>query len=290
MRGRGLGSGHNTAICVVPERMLNAFVEAEFAFELYQRWENHAYDILPQSEGVSEGDWQTAGYDMDMEFPQVSMLANNYGKEWKDFLSRKDYKSDILWVISEDCDYDDFQTLMGDFLDDREWRDVETKDDVEKAIKEFQDIVRESTHPSYSPTLQSKKSKLDDAVGDGDDDEKRGEDAPDSNVFVSPDYLVDEPDDDPGVPDVCVEFNFENPINHYNCMTGDTWAVSDGDFYVNSSNPYDNLGDARKATWQCSLKFWNKWQDKLKKNSLSEIKNLRQRWMSAIEDGSWKSD
>jgi hypothetical protein len=142
MRGRGLGSGRKTTE-VVPERMLNAFVEWEVAFELYNRWEN---DILPQFEGVSDGDWQTAGYDMDKEFPQVSMLANNYGKEWEEFLSRKDYQSDIVWVISDDLDYDDFQTLMWDFLDDREWRDVETKDDVEKAIKEFQDIVRKSTH------------------------------------------------------------------------------------------------------------------------------------------------
>ena len=152
---------------VVPERMLNAFVEAELASELYHRWENHASDILPQFENVSEGDWEAAGYDMKEEFPQVSMLANNYGKEWKAFLSRRDDQSDIVWVISNDSDYDDFQTLMGDFLDDREWTDIETKDNVEKAIKEFQDIVRNSRDDDDGDDDGGNRPLF----SDGDDDE-----------------------------------------------------------------------------------------------------------------------
>ena len=137
MRRTGRKTAH-----VVPERILNAFVEAELASALLQRWEDYAYDLLPQFEDVSEGDWRAAGYDMDKEFPQVCMLANDYGEEWEAFLSRKDYPSDIAWVISDESDYDDFNALVEDFLSDRDFRDIETKDDVDEAIKEFQDLVR----------------------------------------------------------------------------------------------------------------------------------------------------
>lgn len=129
----------------VPEHMLGAFVEAEFVSELYGRWESHACDMLPQSEGVFNGDWQDSGYDMDKKFPMVLMLlANNYGNEWEAFLSRRGCQSDTVWIIDDDLDCDDFQALLVDFVDDR-WFDIETKDAVEKAIEEFQDIVRKST-------------------------------------------------------------------------------------------------------------------------------------------------
>ena len=117
--------------------MLDAFVESQLASELYDRWNDHAHDILPQCEGVQNGDWRKAGYDMDAAFPQVSMLANDFGNEWEEFLSRKDYDSDIVWVVSED-----FETLMSDFVE--VWRDIKTKEDVEKAIKELQEIVLKS--------------------------------------------------------------------------------------------------------------------------------------------------
>jgi hypothetical protein len=124
---------------------------------------------------------------------------------------------------------------------------------------------------------ENKKSRPDDATRGGDD-----------NVFVSPNYAVDGPDKEPYAPVVCVEFDFEHPINHNNnCMDGTTWAV--GDFHEDGSNPYDNLDDAYKATWQCNLKFWNEWQDKFKKRSFDGRSNVKKLWLSAIEDGSWKA-
>lgn len=149
MSGRGLGRFHRRldTVEVVPERLLGAFAEARLTDELYSRWESHAYDALPQFEGVMEGDWAAAGYDMDKEFPQVSMLANDFGKEWEVFARRRD-EDEVVWVISRGFDEDEFNELVEAFLDSDEygdspeWRDIDTKEAVDKTVKDFQYVVR----------------------------------------------------------------------------------------------------------------------------------------------------
>ena len=125
---------------VVPKRMLNAFIESELVSDLHTLWETHAYDMLAQYEGVCEGDWEGAGYDLDKEFPQVALLANNYGNEWKAFILRNDQST--LWVVSNALDNDDFQIYLDEFLYNR-WHKIQTKKDVDEAIEMFQDIIQD---------------------------------------------------------------------------------------------------------------------------------------------------
>ena len=96
--------------------------------------------MLAQYEGVCEGDWEGAGYDLDKEFPQVALLANNYGNEWKAFILRNDQST--LWVVSNALDNDDFQIYLDEFIYNR-WHKIQTKKDVDEAIEMFQDIIQD---------------------------------------------------------------------------------------------------------------------------------------------------
>jgi hypothetical protein len=144
----------------VPEHMMDAFVESELISQLSNSFLNYAADILPQYEGVEEGDWE-ALYSMDKEFPQIDILYDNWGKEWEGFI--EEIKKELLrmnspnatgkisWFISGrgtscDIDYEDFEKLVDDFLCDnwhsiRELNTRNFKEMVKPFIENFKEIV-----------------------------------------------------------------------------------------------------------------------------------------------------
>lgn len=124
---------------VVPEEKLDAFLESVVADQLQSLWEMHAVEMLPQYPGVAEGDWEEAGYNMDKEFPMVFVLANDYGKEWEEFTT--DDVVDVVWLI-DGIEKEEFEILLKDFLDNKDFRDLYTKEKVDESINEFQKTVR----------------------------------------------------------------------------------------------------------------------------------------------------
>ena len=126
---------------VVPKEKLDAFLESVVADQLQSLWETRAVEMLPQYPGVEEGDWEGAGYNMDKEFPMVSVLANDYGKEWEEYTARVDDVDDVVWLI-DGMEKEEFETLLEDFLDEKDFRDLYTKEKVDKTINEFQKTVR----------------------------------------------------------------------------------------------------------------------------------------------------
>jgi hypothetical protein len=123
---------------VVPEEKLDAFLESVVSDQLQSLWDMHAVEMLPQYPGVAEGDWEGAGYDMEVEFPMVSVLANDYGKQWEKYTTNFD---GVVWLI-DGIEKEDFETLLEDFLDERDFRDLYTKEKVDETINEFQKTVR----------------------------------------------------------------------------------------------------------------------------------------------------
>ena len=127
---------------VVPTSILNDFVASEFAAALSTRWETYAYDILPQYEGVINGDWEEAGYSIEREFPILVVLAERFGNAWKAYLdSQDDIRPSTTWVVSDMIDEDDFDELLGANLED--WRALDNVDKVQAAIAEFQKTIFE---------------------------------------------------------------------------------------------------------------------------------------------------
>ena len=152
MKGRGRRNPRK----LVPAVALDAFLENEFTSRLYDAWEERAYDMLPQFEGVVNGDWERL-YDMDNEFPQLKLLSENYGQKWKDFLTLHDERDDeTVWVISHSIDPDEFAELMDEYYGKIEFDTLRTKSKIDDAIVEFQKFVRE---------------KLAEEEGDEDEDE-----------------------------------------------------------------------------------------------------------------------
>ena len=127
---------------IVPTSILNDFVASEFAAALSTRWETYAYDILPQYEGVINGDWEEAGYSIEREFPILVVLAERFGNAWKAYLdSQDDIRPSTTWVVSDMIDEDDFDELLGANLED--WRALDNIDKVQAAIAEFQNTIFE---------------------------------------------------------------------------------------------------------------------------------------------------
>lgn len=121
---------------VVPEEKLDAFLESVVSDQLQSLWEMHAVEMLPQYPGVAEGDWEEAGYNMDEEFPMVSVLANDYGKGWEEYTT-----DGVVWLI-DGIEKEEFETLLEDFLDEKDFRDLYTKEKVDETINDFQKTVR----------------------------------------------------------------------------------------------------------------------------------------------------
>jgi hypothetical protein len=128
---------------VVPKEKLDAFLESMVADELQSLWETRAVEMLPQYPGVEEGDWKGAGYNMEKEFPMVFVLAKDYGKEWEEYsrIYTTDKVDGVVWLI-DGMEKEDFETLLEDFLGEKDFRDLYTKEEVDKTIKEFQYTVR----------------------------------------------------------------------------------------------------------------------------------------------------
>lgn len=147
------------------------------------------------------------------------------------------------------------------------------------------DVVKE--HNSYIAALSevdsgsTKRKRDEEQTSSRGDEHKRSKSG---KIIVSMDYSCVE-HEKPSLPDVSVEFNFSHPINYKN-ISVNTWAVPIGD--PGDSNPYEKKRDARAATWQCSLKFWNEWQAIFKEKTDRERKEVKELWHSAIKDGSWK--
>tara|TARA_Y100000768_G_scaffold224668_1_gene169638 strand:- start:1 stop:537 length:537 start_codon:yes stop_codon:yes gene_type:complete len=157
-RGKGRGRAYTTT--VVPEPFLNAFLEDKITSILYDRWRKYAYEILAQYENVSEGDWRAAGYDLNVEFPVLALLANEFGDEWEAYIQRRDDR-DAEWVVSDTIEADDLDDMikfeLGHFLH------LDTKKEIQEAIAKVQKIVRDKV--------------AEDEDEDEDDDEEEDEDA-----------------------------------------------------------------------------------------------------------------
>lgn len=122
---------------IVPANMRYSYCRNALAFYLYRLLENHAYETLPQYEGVHNGDWAAAGYELEEEFPCLTFLANDYD-EWSAFLKRRDENNeDIEWKIYHSIDEDDFDALVEDFVDQNSWQNLTNKDAINDAMTKF---------------------------------------------------------------------------------------------------------------------------------------------------------
>ena len=74
-------------------------------------------------------------WDFDREFPIVSMLENEYGKGWQEYIERREDGGDVTWYVHHKIDDKKFDEMMIDFLG--EWRDLDTKDEIDLKILDF---------------------------------------------------------------------------------------------------------------------------------------------------------
>ena len=127
---------------IVPSTMLDAFLEMMFTDRLQDLWYNYAHDILPKLDGVMEGDWEAAGISLDVEFPIINILANDFGGEWRAYVARRDdISGDTEWRVSYMIDQKDFDDILDEHLEG--WRDnLDTKQNVQVAIAKLQTEVR----------------------------------------------------------------------------------------------------------------------------------------------------
>ena len=143
--GRGLGRRNRcTSLLIINPSKRKDFVEHRISLELFNKWESYAIDILPQFDGVQDGDWEEAGYVKEKEFPVLATLEN-YGKEWDEYEESLKLRSSLdstELVISDKVDDESFDEWV-DFQFDRvDFRDLDEKvkidDFIDKCYKRLQ--------------------------------------------------------------------------------------------------------------------------------------------------------
>jgi len=144
--GKSLGMprrwGSRSMVMIVPSTALNAFVEMMFTARLQDLWYDHAHDMLAQYDGVMEGDWEAAGISLDVEFPIIDIIANDFGAEWEAYVARRDdISTGTQWHVSDMIGEEDFDNILTEHLEG--WRDeLDTKQKVQVAIAKLQTEVR----------------------------------------------------------------------------------------------------------------------------------------------------
>ena len=134
---------------IVPKHLCKAFIDHALSGICSSMLSNVAMDVLPQYDGVMEGDWMAAGIDMNEEFPAIPLLENKFGKEWEEFriewktssLRRDDglRPRDVNWVlpvIDEDTFDKELEEIDYDMI-----RDLDTEEQLREFFDEFAEKI-----------------------------------------------------------------------------------------------------------------------------------------------------